>query len=103
MNCITVKGFISNHLKVRHTKTGTPFCVFYIQSNEDSLECWIIGKQAYKFFYDVEQGTKLSVDCAANGKMQLKVLSYDIIEQPIRIGQVYDLNGNLLPHMDNPF
>lgn len=103
MNTITITGYISTKLKVRHTKTGTPFCTFNIQSNDDSFECWSIGKQAYKFVYDVEQGTKLSVDCVANERMQLKVLSYDIIEQPIRIGQVYDLNGNILPHIENPF
>lgn len=96
MNSIVLSGSISSEVIIQHTKSNKPFCRFSFNANNQSYTCWIIGKRANKFVYDVEPGTKLIMDCIINEQMQINILDYHITDQPIRIGQVKDHNGNLL-------
>lgn len=103
MNSIVLKGTITSDLIARKTKQGTLFCKFTLQSKNEKYECWYVGKDAAKFAYDVEKGTTLVLSCIVNDKMQIGVQSYEVIERPIRLGQVFDYQNKRLLVTENMF
>lgn len=98
MNTAIISGEVVSEIKVINTDNGFPFCRFTFNVSGKNHNCIVSGKKAYKFVYEVEEGTGLTVDCTINDRMQLVIQSYKIDSQPIRIGQVWDYKNRLLPH-----
>lgn len=96
MDSIILRGYIYSDLKALRTKQGTIFCKFMFGTHDKEYECWFVGKDAARFAYDVEKGTTLVLTCIVNDKMQIGVHSYEVVERPIRLGQVFDSNNNQL-------
>lgn len=103
MNSIVLKGIITSDLIARKTKQGTLFCKFTLQSQNEEHECWYVGKDAAKFAYDIEKGTELTLNCLVNHRMQIAVQNYEIINQPLRLGQVFDYQNKRLLVTENMF
>lgn len=96
MDSIVLSGYVYSELKAQRTKEGSIFCKFKFKTHDQEYECWYVSKNAAKFAYDVEKGATLVLICVVNDKMQIGVQSYEIIERPIRLGQVFDSENNRL-------
>lgn len=98
MNTAILTGKVVSDVKVINTKHGYPFCYIALEVNGKNHNCLIAGRKAFKFVYEVESGTGLTVDCIINDRKQLVIQEYKINSQPTRYGQLWDYKLNKLPH-----
>lgn len=98
MNAAMMTGKVVSDVKVINTKHGYPFCYIALDVNGNIHNCLISGRKAFKFVYEVENGTGLTVDCTINDRKQLIIQEYKIDSQPTRYGQLWDYKLNNLPH-----
>lgn len=98
MNAAMFTGKVVSDVKVINTKHGYPFCYIALEVNGKNHNCLIAGRKAFKFVYEVENGTGLTVDCIINDRKQLVIQEYKINSQPTRYGQLWDYKLNKLPH-----
>lgn len=98
MNAAMFTGKVVSDVKVINTKHGYPFCYIALEVNGQINNCLIAGRKAFKFVYEVENGTGLTVDCTINERKQLVIQEYKIDSQPTLLGQLWDYKGRRLPH-----
>ena len=98
MNAAMMTGKVVSDVKVINTKKGYPFCYIALDVNGKINNCLIAGRKAFKFVYEVENGTGLTVDCTINERKQLIIQEYKIDSQPTLMGQLWDCKLNRLPH-----
>ncbi|MER2001310.1 MAG: ssDNA-binding protein [Carnobacterium inhibens] len=98
MNAAMFTGKVVSDVKVINTKHGYPFCYIALDVNGKIHNCLIAGQKAFKFVYEVENGTGLTVDCTINERKQLIIQEYKINSQATRYGQLWDYKLNKLPH-----
>lgn len=98
MNAAMFTGKVVSDVKVINTKHGYPFCYIALEVNGQIHNCLIAGRKAFKFVYEVENGTGLTVDCTINDRKQLVIQEYKIDSQPALLGQLWDYKGRRLPH-----
>lgn len=98
MNAARFTGTVVSEVKVINTKHGYPFCYIALEANGRNQNLLIAGRKAFKFVYEVEKGTGLTVDCIINNRKQLVIQEYKIDSQPTLLGQLWDYKGRRLPH-----
>lgn len=98
MNAAMMTGKVVSDVKVINTKHGYPFCYIALDVNGKIHNCLIAGRKAFKFVYEVEKDTGLTVDCTINERKQLVIQEYKIDSQPTLLGQLWDYKGRRLPH-----
>lgn len=97
MNAAMMTGKVVSDVKVINTKHGYPFCYIVLDVNGKIHNCLIAGRKAFKFVFEVENGTGLTVDCTINERKQLVIQEYKIDSQPTLLGQLWDYKGRRLP------
>jgi len=103
MNTAMMSGKVVSDVKVINTKHGYPFCYIALDVNGKTHNCLIAGRKAFKFVYEVENGTGLTVDCTINDRKQLIIQEYKIDSQPTLLGQLWDYKGRRLPFKKTMF
>ena len=103
MNSVILTGKVVSEVKVINTKKGYPFCYIALNVNDKTHNCLIAGQKAFKFVYEVEQGTGLTVECTINDRKQLIIQGYKIDSQPTLLGQLWDYKGRRLPFKKTMF
>ena len=98
MNAAMMTGKVVSDVKVINTNHGYPFCYIALDVNGRIQNLLIAGRKAFKFVYEVEKGTGLTVDCIINDRKQLFIQEYKIDSQPTLLGQLWDYKGRKLPH-----
>ena len=98
MNAAMFTGKVVSDVKVINTKHGYPFCYIALEVNGQIYNCLIAGRKAFKFVYEVENRTGLTVACTINERKQLIIQEYKIDSQPTLLGQLWDYEGRRLPH-----
>lgn len=98
MDIVMVKGrILSEEVKVLKTDRGIPLCYFRLSANNQIYHCLITGKQAYRFLFEAEKDTTLSLSAKVNNKGQLVVIQYTILQKPTYFGKIYNYKGHPLP------
>lgn len=95
-----MKGTVlSEELRVVKNQRNVPFCSFTIFSDNQSYSCFITGKQAYSFLFEIEKGTEITFSAKVTEQNQLVLFRYFILQQPSYFGKIYNYKGQPLPLM----
>ncbi|ALV20778.1 single stranded DNA-binding domain-containing protein [Carnobacterium antarcticum] len=98
MNFAILTGKVVSEVKVINTDNGTPLCRFTLQVDNRKFNCLVAGMKAYKFMYDIEEDSLITIEGTINDRMQLVVQEYRLDSKPSYFGQIFDYKGRKLPH-----
>ncbi|MGB3161532.1 MAG: single-stranded DNA-binding protein [Carnobacterium sp.] len=98
MNSAILTGKVVAEVKVINTNNGTPLCRFTLEVQDRKFNCLIAGMKAYKFMYDVEKNSAITIEGSINNRMQLVVQKYNVDSRPSYFGQIFDYKGRKMPH-----
>lgn len=103
MNSAILTGKVVSEIKVINTTNGTPLCRFTLKVQDRKFNCLITGMKAYKFMYDIDEHSGITVEGTINDRMQLVVQKYNIDSRPVYPGQFFNYKGRMLPHRKVPY
>lgn len=98
MNFAIITGKVISEIKVINTTHGAPLCRFTLEADDRQFNCLVAGKKAYRFVYDIEEYSVITIEGTINNRMQLVVQNYRTESKPNYFGHIFDYKGRKLPH-----